>query len=350
MRILITGNLGYVGPVLAAQLRSRWPGCCLIGFDAGWFDGHRADAAALAPERHLDRQHRGDVREIAVDVLHGIDAVVHLAAVSHDPIGQRFAAQTDAINHMATLRLAALAAAAGVRRFVFASSCSVYGEGGGGAMREADPAAPLTAYARSKLAAEQGLRGLASDAMAVTCLRFATACGMSRHLRLDLVLNDFVASAVAAGRIDVLSNGRAWRPLIDVQDMAAAIAWAVERVPEQGGRYLVVNAGCDAGNRRIAALARMVANRLPGQKLSIARNAPPDRRSYRVDFRLFRELAPAHQPNVALEQSVDGLAAGLHAIGFTDPDFRRSSAMIRLQTLAALVGTGALTESLRWAG
>jgi nucleoside-diphosphate-sugar epimerase len=347
MRILITGNMGYVGPAVVAHLRERHPGAELIGHDAGWF------AAALTttgptPETRLDAQHFGDVRDITTEDLRGVDAVVHLAAVSNDPIGNRFADVTDAINRGASLRLAACAREAGVANFVFASSCSVYGAAETGSRREGDAVAPLTAYARSKVATEEGLRQMDAAGMTVTCLRFATACGFSERLRLDLVLNDFVACALTSGRITVLSDGTPWRPLIDVADMARAIEWAVRRRPERGGRMLVVNVGSDERNHQVRDLARAVADAVPGVEVSINTAAPPDARSYRVDFGLFRDLAPEHQPRVTLGDSIAGLVEGLRGIGFADAEFRQAPRLIRLNTLTALMERGVLTRDLRW--
>ncbi len=348
MRILITGNMGYVGPAVVSHLREHHPGAELVGFDAGLF-ASAVTTLGPAPETRLDAQHFGDVRDITAHDLAGCDAVVHLAAVSNDPIGNRFEAVTDAINRGASLRLAACARDAGVKNFVFASSCSVYGLADAGARRESDAVGPLTAYARSKVATEDGLRQMDAAGMTVTCLRFATACGISERLRLDLVLNDFVACALTSRQITVLSDGTPWRPLIDVADMARAIEWAVLRTPEQGGRMLVVNAGSDARNHQVRDLAHAVADAVPGAQVSINTAAPPDARSYRVDFALFRELAPAHQPRADLAASIGGLVAGLRGIGFADAEFRRSPRLIRLNTLAALMERGVLTQDLRWA-
>ena len=348
MRILITGNMGYVGPAVISRLREHHPGAELIGYDTGLF-ASALTTTGPAPETLLDAQRYGDVRDIAADDLAGCDAVVHLAAISNDPIGNRFEAVTDAINRGASLRLAECARAAGVRNFVFASSCSVYGLADAGARRETDATGPLTAYARSKVATEDGLRQMDGGGMTVTCLRFATACGFSERLRLDLVLNDFVACALTSGRITVLSDGTPWRPLIDVRDMARAIDWACVRPAENGGRMLVVNAGADARNHQVRDLAHAVAAAVPGAEVSINTAAPPDARSYRVDFSLFRDLAPAHQPQVDLAGSIAGLVAGLRGIGFADAEFRRSAGLIRLNTIAALMERGLLSADLRWA-
>jgi len=346
MRVLVTGNLGYVGSALVPRLRAALPAAELIGYDAGFF-AHCLTASGPAPETSITRQHFGDVRELPASLLANVDAIVHLAAVSNDPMGSRFEAITEEINERASLRLAGLAAQAGVRAFVFASSCSVYGAAEGGARRESDAANPLTAYARSKVMTERGLSAMDLGDMTVTCLRFATACGMSDRLRLDLVLNDFVASAVASRTIAVLSDGTPWRPLIDVADMARAIEWAIGRDPCAGGRFLLVNAGSDAWNFQVKDLAAAVADALPDTQVSINEAAPPDTRSYRVDFSLFRELAPRYLPQCDLRRTIGRLSDGLGRIAFRDADFRNSS-LIRLKVLERLIGEGRLSRSLRW--
>jgi nucleoside-diphosphate-sugar epimerase len=295
----------------------------------------------------LDRIHFGDIRDFPPDLLDEVDTVVHLAAISNDPMGKEFESLTAAINEKASVALADMAKQRGVGSFVFASSCSIYGAVEGGPRREGDPLNPLTAYARSKVAMENALRASNDDHMMVTCLRFATACGMSERLRLDLVLNDFVASALATGEITVLSDGTPWRPLIDVADMARAIEWAIGRSPEQGGRVLVVNAGSKAGNYQVRDLAEIVAAERPGTKVSINREAPPDLRSYQVDFSLFAELAPTHSPAVPLTQSVRDLFCGLRGIGFSDGEFR-TSPLMRLKTLKDHIAQGRLSPDLRW--
>lgn len=348
MRILITGNMGYVGSVLVKHLRERLPHVELVGYDAGFF-GHCLTSRGVLPETAVDRQVFGDVRDLPPALLEGVTGVVHLAAVSNDPMGNRFEQATDEINHQASTRLAALARAAGVSSFVFASSCSIYGAAGNAPRVEDDPANPLTAYARSKIATETDLGSIDAGEMTVTCLRFATACGMSDRLRLDLVLNDFVAGALATGEITVLSDGTPWRPLIDVADMALAIEWGLSRTADAGGQRLVINTGSDAWNYTVRDLAMAVQAAIPGVSVSINTAAPPDKRSYRVDFGLFRRLAPEHQPRITLDASVGRLVAGLRALDFADPDFR-SSQLVRLHTLSRLIEDGALADDLRWRG
>lgn len=344
MNILITGNMGYVGPEVVKYLRARHPDATLHGFDNAYF-AHCLTGPPVLPERHLDEQFYGDVRDLALD-LSGYDAVVQLAAISNDPMGNRYQAVTLDINQNTTVSLAQAAAAAGVKNFVFASSCSVYGIADGAARKETDPLNPITAYAKSKIGAERELAAI-DTRMVVTCLRFATACGMSDRLRLDLVLNDFVACALGQGQITVLSDGSPWRPLIDVADMARAIDWAIDRPAEAGGRYLAINAGSDDRNYQVKDLANAVANSVPGTGVSINTSAPVDSRSYKVDFALFRSLAPNHQPVVSLDQSIKNLIAGLKAMNFKDSDFR-SSGLMRLKVLQDHIDSGRLNENLEW--
>lgn len=346
MRILLTGNMGYVGPGVVAQLRASFPDAVLVGLDHGWF-AHCLTSRGALPETLLDEQRFGDVRRVAQRDLEGFDAVVHLAAVSNDPMGNRFAAVTDAINHQASVHLARLAAAAGVKRFAFASSCSIYGFAADEKPRtETDPVAPLTAYARSKIATEEALAALDGE-IEITCLRFATACGFSPRLRLDLVLNDFVAGALTLGEVSVLSDGTPWRPLIHVRDMARTIEWALLRGATTEDRFLTINAGSNRWNYQVRDLAEAVGHILPGVSLSINADAPPDKRSYKVDFSLFERLAPDHQPQETLENTIGELIRGLRAIGFADPNYRQSS-LVRLKVLEELLEFKTLNEDLTW--
>jgi nucleoside-diphosphate-sugar epimerase len=346
MRILITGDMGYVGPVLTRFLRERLSDAVLIGFETGFF-GHCLTGAGLLPEALLNRQVFGDIRELPADLLDRVDAVVHLSAVSNDPMGNKFEAVTGDINQRASVRLAKLAADRGVKNFVFASSCSMYGYAEGGARKETDPTNPLTAYARSKIHCENAFAELDLGGMTITSLRFATACGMSDRLRLDLVLNDFVACAITSGEITVLSDGTPWRPLIDVEDMARAITWAIARNSEIGGKLLAVNAGHDESNYQVRDLAEAVSRHVTETKVSINTNAPPDRRSYKVDFGLFKSLAPDHIPQVTLDESIRRLRDGLISMGFADKDFRTSTYM-RLKALERHIAADRLGPDLRW--
>jgi nucleoside-diphosphate-sugar epimerase len=346
MNILITGNMGYVGPALVRIARAELPDARLVGLDTGFF-GHCLTGARSLPESLLDRQIFKDVRDVTADDLAGVDAVIHLAALSNDPIGKAYESLTAEINHRASVDIATMAKRAGARRFVFASSCSVYGFAEGGPRDESSELNPLTAYARSKIATERDVEGLADRDFVVTCLRFPTACGMSDRLRLDLVLNDFVAAAVASGRIEILSDGTPWRPLIDIKDMSRAMLWAIGRDPGAGGEFLSVNVGRTEWNYQIKDLAEAVRAEMPQVEVSINENAAPDKRSYQVDFSRFRALAPDHQPRVPLEQSIRELRAGLEGMGFNNHDFRNSDFM-RLKVLISLCEHRRLDPDLHW--
>jgi nucleoside-diphosphate-sugar epimerase len=304
-------------------------------------------ASEAFPECLLDIQYFGDVRVFDPGILSDVDSIVYLAAISNDPMGAMFENVTLDVNHRAAVVLAQMAKKAGVKTFVFASSCSVYGCAEGDTRREGAPVNPLTAYAKSKVMAERDLAELADGTFTVTCLRFATACGMSERLRLDLVLNDFVASALTTRRITILSDGTPWRPLIHVKDMAKAIEWGIHREGSDGGHYLIVNAGSEQWNYQIKDLADAVAKVIPGVAISINRNAQPDKRSYRVNFEKFFQLAPDFQPEVNLITAVSDLRDGLKAMGFQDHNFRNSK-FVRLNTLKHLNESGYLTASLEW--
>jgi nucleoside-diphosphate-sugar epimerase len=348
LKILITGNLGYVGPAVVNQLRASFPDSILAGLDIGYYGNCMMGIGALT-ERKLNIQYFADVRRLPEEVLHEVDAIVHLAAISNDPIGNRFEQVTLDINYRASANLARRARDAGAKSFVFASSCSMYGTAEESERTEHSPLNPLTAYAKSKVYAERDLEQLASKAFKVTSLRFSTACGWSDRLRLDLVLNDFVAGAVASGEITILSDGSPWRPLIDVKDMARAIDWAVSRDSMNGGDFLAVNVGHESGNYQVKDLAEAVASAIPGTRVSINKDAHPDKRSYRVNFDLYGKLAPAYEPAVGLTQSIRELKSGLESMGFQDKEFRDSKYM-RLNLLMELRRKGLLNDKLEWTG
>ena len=346
MTILITGNMGYVGPLVLRRLRESHPQARLIGYDMGYF-AHCLTGAPRLPESLADHQCFGDIRHIPEQILQGVDAVVHLCAISNDPMGATFEKVTLDINHQASIDLARKAKRAGVKKFVFASSCSVYGFAEGGPRREEDALNPLTAYAKSKVQTEQDLAALTSEAFTATCLRFATACGMSDRLRLDLVLNDFVAGALVSKRINILSDGTPWRPLIHVKDMARAIDWAVQRDHRDGGSFLTINVGSDAWNYQVKDLAAAVAHLVPNVEVSINKDAQPDKRSYRVNFDKFSKMAQGFLPMVDLQSAVKDLRDGLMAMQFRDQEFRTGE-LIRLVTLKRLRESGQLTDDLVW--
>lgn len=221
MKILITGNMGYIGPRVVQRFQQSYPQAILVGLDAGYF-AHCLTNAHVLPECRADIQYFSDVRRLPPEAISEVDAIVHLAAISNDPMGNIFEEVTFDINHRASVDLAKEAKRNGVKAFIFASSCSMYGLADDTPRKESSPLNPLTAYAKSKSYTEVELQKLADKHFKVTSLRFATACGMSERLRLDLVVNDFVACAVTSKNITILSDGTPWRPLIHVKDMARA--------------------------------------------------------------------------------------------------------------------------------
>jgi nucleoside-diphosphate-sugar epimerase len=343
MKILITGNMGYVGPCLIDHLRKRHTELTLIGYDMGYFANCLTNAAML-PECRLDVQHFGDVRQMDPQLLRGVDAVVHLAAISNDPMGNTYASVTYDVNHASSVKVAQMAKENGVSSFIFASSCSMYGAAGDAAKTEQSALNPLTAYAKSKVRTEADLEKLAGDGFQITSLRFSTACGMSSRLRLDLVLNDFVAGAVASNKITILSDGTPWRPLINVKDMALAIDWALFR---DGDSSVAVNVGSNGWNYQVKELAYATAEVIEGVEVSINQDAAPDKRSYRVNFDLYRRLAPDHQPQYTLQQTIAELHEGLEAMCFQDADFRESYFM-RLKVLNSFREKQLLNKQLQW--
>jgi|WetSurSiteA1Bulk_404760.scaffolds.fasta_scaffold00183_7 nucleoside-diphosphate-sugar epimerase len=346
MKILIAGNLGYIGPSVTNQLRKTYPDADLIGFDIGYF-AHCLSNASYCPETKLDMQVFGDIRKFPAAILKGVDVIVDLAAISNDPMSFRFEEMTLDINYRSAVKLAKLAKDNGVKSFVYASSCSMYGLADDSERKEGDKLNPLTAYARSKVMAEEELEPLADNNFTITCHRFATACGWTNRLRLDLVLNDFVAGALVNREISILSDGSPWRPMINTKDMARAIDWGVSRKAANGGKFLAVNTGSNQWNNRILALAEAIETVIPGVKISVNPDAPPDKRSYRANFDLFKKLAPGHQPQEDLISTVKEIKDNLVAMGFNDPNYRESM-FIRLKVLDYLMQNGLLNNNLEW--
>jgi nucleoside-diphosphate-sugar epimerase len=345
MKILITGNLGYVGCGIVKEFRANYPQAEIVGFDIGYYAKY-ITSNKISPEAYLNAQYFGDVRQFPDHLLKDVDTVISLAAISNDPIGNKFEEVTLDINYRAAVEIARKAKKAGVKKYIFASSCSVYGAAGDEARAENSPLNPLTAYAKSKVFTENDLAEIADKDFQITCHRFATGCGMSERLRLDLVLNDFVACAMTSGEITILSNGTPWRPLINVLDMARAIRWSHERTASEGGDYLVVNTGSNELHYMVKELALKIQTFLPGIKVSINENAQPDKRSYKVDFGLYKKLAPNHQPVYDLENSIKDLISGLKAIDFHTSNFRNSEFM-RLNIINQLSKDGIINEQLR---
>lgn len=343
--VLVTGNLGYIGPILAHYLKEKYPLITLIGLDNAYFQG-----ALLSPylsnDQLYDIQLFGDIRNYDFSKLPHIDAIVSLAAVSNDPMGKEYESATFDINTHSTIALAKFAKSHGVNRFVFASSCSVYGAGGDNLKNENSRLNPLTAYAKSKILCEEELEKLSTNSFVTTALRFSTACGASPRLRLDLVLNDFVASAMLQKNIHILSDGSPWRPLINVKDMCRAIDWSLHRDLKEAN-FLAINIGADSWNYQVKELALAVKEVFTNTTVFINPSAEHDSRSYRVDFRLFNALAPEYTPLETLQSTILDLKNSLTNSNFTSINFRDSH-LIRLKVLEKLRLMKRLNQNLEW--
>lgn len=342
MKILIIGNLGYIGPIVVKHFKINHPKYFVAGFDIGYFI-QNSTYNGIAGDILVDQQYFGDVREFDAKNLQDFDAVIYLAAISNDPMGNAYEKPTLDINCNAAIDIAKKAKQQGVKHFVFASSCSVYGFADTAPRTESSAVNPLTVYAKSKVNAENALQPLADNNFQITCLRFATACGYSDRLRLDLVLNDFVASAIANKKISILSDGTPWRPLIHVKDMSRAMDWAIQR--KDGGIFLIINTGSNEWNYQVKDLAAAVQQFFTDVEVNINLDAPPDKRSYKVSFDLYEKLAPQHQPQINLTQAVEDIKSGLQFIDFTDTNFRESH-LIRLKAIQKLVDYSIVDKEL----
>ncbi len=350
MHYLITGNLGYIGPVLSQFIKKKDPSAHITGYDSGFFLNCPIAAEVLSEKPNIDLQVFGDVRdkEKITKYIKEADCIIHLAAISNDPMGLEFEQVTEEINMNSSVFIAEEAIKTKSKAFVFASSCSVYGQGSDTPRTENDKVNPLTAYARSKIGTEEKIFKLSDcGETKLSCLRFATACGFSPNIRLDLVLNDFIATALNSGKIEILSDGSPWRPLIDVEDMARAIYWACCR--ENGNQREILNIGSPDWNYQIRDLAMGVKNILGDQiQVSINTKAEPDKRSYQVSFDKFYKLAQKEfLPKVTLEMSVKRMINALTP--FKERLSREERGhLIRLNVLKKLKGNNHLDDQLNW--
>lgn len=339
MRVLVTGNEGYLGTVMTQVLSSA--GHDVVGLDSGFFA-----PCILGPVPADPPTIRADIRDITVEQLAGFDAVVHLAALSNDPLGNLAPELTYDINHLASVRLARLAKEAGVRRFLYASTCSVYGSAGGDVLVNEDaPLAPVTPYAESKVRVEADVHGLADADFEPVFLRNATAFGFSPRLRGDIVLNDLVASAYLTGTILVLSDGTPWRPLAHARDIAAAFLATLE-APAVAVSGHAFNVGLDANNLRVSDIADIVADVVPGAAVKITGEAGNDPRSYRVDFAKINRLVPEFRAEWTIRDGAAELFRAYGEYGLDEQVYR--STFKRLPWLAGLQESGRLGADMRW--
>ena len=341
MRVLVTGNLGYVGTVMTPLLERE--GHDVRGLDTGYFDRCvMGDLGASGVSHQLNR----DLREVESSDVAGVDAVVHLAGLSNDPTGDLDPRLTEAINLEGTLRLAQVAKRVGVSRFLFASSCSIYGQGDGGALTEDAEFNPLTAYARSKVAAEAGLHRLADTSFSPVYLRNATAFGFSPRLRFDIVVNNLTGWAFTTGQVKLLSDGRAWRPLVHVEDMSRAFAAAL-RAPRERVHDLALNVGREQDNFQIRDIAEAVAKVVPNCRVTYAEGASADNRNYNVSFARINERLPEFQPQWDVVKGIRQLYAAFQRHGLTYEQFAGRE-FTRLKQLQHLLACEALRGDLMW--
>jgi nucleoside-diphosphate-sugar epimerase len=340
MRVLITGHDGYIGSVLTPLVRDA--GHDVAGLDTCLFEG-----CSLGPEPTGADGLRLDVRDVVVDDLCGFDAIIHLAAISNDPLGHLDPARTYEINHLASVRLGRLAKQAGVQRFVFASSCSLYGAASpDDLLTESAPFSPVTPYGESKVLAERDLSKLADDHFSPVFLRNATVYGYSPRLRLDLVVNDLVASAFATGEVLIKSDGTPWRPLVHVEDVARATLAAVEARRETVHNE-AFNVGTTNENYQVRDIADIVTEVLPESRVMYEEGGGRDPRCYRVDFSKAEDGLPGFKPSWTVLDGVRQLAEAYRSHALTWNDLS-SPRFIRLRRIQDLQDAGKLGADLRW--
>lgn len=342
MKVLITGHQGYIGPIMVRAFKHA--GHFVAGLDTGYFRDCLTSATEVGPDQEIER----DIRKVTADDVRGFDCIVHLAALSNDPLGELAPELTMEINYEATVRCAQIAKAVGVGRFVFASSCSLYGASGSDdPLTEEAPFNPVSAYAISKVKVELALREMADESFTPVYMRNATAYGVSPRMRFDLVLNNLMAWAKTARSIRVSSDGTPWRPLVHIEDIASAALCAAE-APKNAVHNQAFNIGRNDSNFRIREIAEAVAREVPLAKLEITGETAGDLRSYRVNFDKAAKHLPGFSPAWTIDRACRQLGEWFDSRDESVDSFQ-SRSCIRLKQLKYLVAEGLLTERLFWA-
>jgi nucleoside-diphosphate-sugar epimerase len=340
-RVLLTGHDGYLGSVMAPYLQDA--GYDVVGLDTGYFAECR-----LMPDRAEIPAISKDIRQLEAADLEGFYAVIHLAALSNDPIGNLNEAWTEEINFHASVDLARLAKAAGIGRFLFSSSCIMYGMSDTAVVTEESPLDPQTEYARSKVKAERAIGELAGSGFSPTFLRNGTVYGASPRMRFDTVFNDLIGSAVTTGKVIVYSDGMPWRPVIHVQDIARSFT-AVLEAPVEKVHNQAFNNGAGQLNHQIIELAEIAAKTVPGCRLEVRAQPGADQRTYKADFTKFARTFPDFQFKWSARDGARELYETFKRIGLGHDDYL-DKRFIRLKWLRHLLDSGRLDGSLRWAG
>jgi nucleoside-diphosphate-sugar epimerase len=341
MRVLVTGSNGYIGTVLVPMLMEE--GHEVRGIDSDLYG--QCTYGPAFPEFPFARK---DIRDIGTADLEGYDAVIHLAALSNDPLSDLNPRLTFEINHEASVRLARLAKAAGAARFLFSSSCSTYGASGDRMLDEKAEFHPVTPYGTTKVMVEKDVSLLADDAFSPTFLRNATAYGVSPRMRFDLVINNLVAWAMASGIVYLKSDGTPWRPLVHVEDISRAFL-ALLQAPRDAVHNQAFNIGKNEENYRILELAKIVEKIVPDCRIEFAKDAGPDKRCYRVDFGKFAAAFPAFVPRWTAEKGAEQIYESYRRHGVRQEDFE-GPRYKRIEHIKGLLSSGRLDETLRWTG
>lgn len=339
MRVLVTGHNGYIGSVMVRVLQEA--GHTVVGLDTYYY----ADCTLGEPDTYIEAI-RKDIRDVEPDDLAGFDAVVHLAALSNDPLGELEPEWTYDINYRASVKLAKMAKEAGLQRFLFSSSCSMYGAAEDDVLTEEAPLRPLTHYSVSKVRTEEGLAKLADQDFSPVFLRNGTAYGISPRLRFDLVLNNLVGWAYTTGQVLIMSDGTPWRPIVHVEDISQAFA-AVLAAPREVIHCQAFNVGVNGENYQVRQMAQIVQEIVPGCKVEYAGQGGPDPRNYRVDFSKFASLVPDFRPQWNARLGAQELYEAFRSVKLSEEEFQGRK-YVRLKQLKHLISEGYLDETLRW--